>query len=69
MLLEDNVEHRKLFLEWVIKKIVFLSFFPSLILFFFLCLVYIWSVGCIFGEIIRGQVIFPGSDRRFFLLI
>jgi len=23
----------------------------------------IWSVGCIFGEIIRGQVIFPGSDH------
>ncbi|UJR34371.1 hypothetical protein I4U23_021779 [Adineta vaga] len=23
----------------------------------------IWSVGCIFGEMIRGQVIFPGSDH------
>ena len=29
----------------------------------FALLVDIWSVGCIFGEIIRGQVIFPGSDR------
>lgn len=38
------------------------------ILFYFIlsiCLVDIWSVGCIFGEIIRGQVIFPGSDRMF----
>ncbi len=33
----------------------------------FLCFsIDIWSVGCIFGEIIRGQVIFPGSDRRFY---
>lgn len=23
----------------------------------------IWSVGCIFGEMIRGQVMFPGSDH------
>ena len=27
-------------------------------------LVDIWSVGCIFGEMIRGQVIFPGTDRK-----
>jgi serine/threonine protein kinase len=27
-------------------------------------LVDIWSVGCIFDEMIRGQVIFPGSDRK-----
>ena len=27
-------------------------------------LVDLWSVGCIFGEMIRGQVIFPGSDRE-----
>ena len=30
----------------------------------FVVLVDIWSVGCIFGEMIRGQVIFPGSDRE-----
>ena len=23
----------------------------------------IWSVGCIFGEMIRGSVLFPGSDH------
>ena len=23
----------------------------------------IWSVGCIFGEMVRGQVLFPGSDH------
>ena len=23
----------------------------------------IWSVGCIFGEMIRGQVLFPGTDH------
>ena len=23
----------------------------------------IWSVGCIFGEMIRGAVLFPGSDH------
>lgn len=23
----------------------------------------IWSIGCIFGEIIRGRVLFPGSDH------
>ena len=22
-----------------------------------------WSVGCIFGEMIQGQVMFPGADR------
>lgn len=22
-----------------------------------------WSVGCIFGEVIRGTVLFPGTDR------
>lgn len=26
-------------------------------------LVDIWSVGCIFGEMIRGAVLFPGSDH------
>jgi hypothetical protein len=30
-----------------------------------LCLaaVDMWSVGCIFGEVIRGTVLFPGTDR------
>jgi c-Jun N-terminal kinase len=37
-------------------------------LFFFSFKVDIWSVGCIFGEIIRGQVIFPGSDRTFLFI-
>ena len=23
----------------------------------------VWSIGCIFGEMIRGSVMFPGSDR------
>ena len=23
----------------------------------------IWSIGCIMGEIIRGAVLFPGSDH------
>jgi len=23
----------------------------------------IWSVGCIFGEMIRGHVLFPGTDH------
>ena len=23
----------------------------------------IWSVGCIMGEMIRGSVMFPGTDR------
>ncbi len=23
----------------------------------------IWSIGCIFGELIRGRVLFPGSDH------
>jgi hypothetical protein len=23
----------------------------------------IWSVGCIFGEMLRGAVVFPGVDR------
>ncbi len=23
----------------------------------------IWSIGCIFGEMVRGQVLFPGSDH------
>jgi c-Jun N-terminal kinase len=22
-----------------------------------------WSIGCIFGELIRGRVLFPGSDH------
>lgn len=26
-------------------------------------LVDMWSVGCIFGEVIRGSVLFPGTDR------
>ena len=26
-------------------------------------LVDMWSVGCIFGEVIRGTVLFPGTDR------
>ena len=25
-----------------------------------------WSVGCIFGEMIQGQVMFPGVDRILF---
>lgn len=25
----------------------------------------IWSVGCIFGEMLRGAVVFPGADRNF----
>jgi len=56
-------------LEWVIKKMVSsfsLPFFYNLSLSF---KVDIWSVGCIFGEIIRGQVIFPGSDRMFFFIL
>lgn len=44
---------------------IFLSFFNKIFLLFFYLLVDIWSVGCIFGEMIRGQVIFPGSDRMF----
>lgn len=23
----------------------------------------VWSIGCIFGELIRGQVCFPGTDQ------
>lgn len=26
-------------------------------------LVDIWSIGCIFGELIRGRVLFPGTDH------
>lgn len=26
----------------------------------------VWSIGCIFGEMIRGSVMFPGSDRILF---
>jgi serine/threonine protein kinase len=44
-------------------------FFFFLFQIYYLFLVDIWSVGCIFGEMIRGQVIFPGSDRMFFILI
>jgi c-Jun N-terminal kinase len=44
---------------------IFLLLFSFTYILIALCLVDIWSVGCIFGEIIRGQVIFPGSDRRF----
>lgn len=32
-------------------------------LFYVLGSVDIWSIGCIFGEIIRGRVLFPGSDH------
>lgn len=28
----------------------------------------IWSVGCIMGEMIRGGVLFPGTDRILFLI-
>lgn len=27
------------------------------------CVVDMWSVGCIFGELVRGTVLFPGIDR------
>jgi len=30
---------------------------------FLFVLVDIWSVGCIMGEMIRGSVMFPGTDR------
>ena len=44
---------------------LFFSFLLIVTLISFLFdLVDIWSVGCIFGEMIRGQVIFPGSDRK-----
>ena len=26
----------------------------------------VWSIGCILGEMIRGSVMFPGSDRILF---
>lgn len=29
----------------------------------------IWSIGCIFGELIRGSVLFPGGDRILFKLM
>lgn len=29
----------------------------------------IWSVGCIFGELVRGQIIFPGGDRKSYYII
>ena len=32
-------------------------------LFLYLFSVDIWSVGCIMAELIRGGVMFPGSDR------
>ena len=28
----------------------------------------VWSIGCIFGEMIRGSVMFPGTDRIFSML-
>lgn len=28
----------------------------------------VWSVGCILGEMIRGSVMFPGTDRIFFMI-
>lgn len=31
--------------------------------YFILVSVDMWSVGCIFGEMIRGTVLFPGTDR------
>ena len=27
-----------------------------------------WSIGCIFGEMIQGQVMFPGVDRIFMFI-
>jgi len=27
----------------------------------------IWSVGCIFAEMLEGHPLFPGKDRKFFL--
>ena len=27
----------------------------------------VWSIGCIFGEMIRGSVMFPGTDRILFI--
>ena len=29
----------------------------------------VWSIGCIFGEMIRGSVMFPGTDRILFILL
>jgi serine/threonine protein kinase len=61
----DIIEHLKLFLEWAIKRMVSCLFFCLLFSkYSFSFLVDIWSVGCIFDEMIRGQVIFPGSDRK-----
>lgn len=28
----------------------------------------VWSIGCILGEMIRGSVMFPGTDRILFVL-
>lgn len=42
--------------------LVFLSCF-IIVLCLFLSLVDIWSIGCIFGEMVRGGVMFPGSDH------
>ena len=29
----------------------------------------VWSVGCILGEMIRGSVMFPGTDRILFEIV
>ncbi len=44
---------------------------PHKILLIFDCVlpVDIWSVGCIMGEMIKGSVIFQGTDRILFTLV
>ena len=31
----------------------------------FLCVVDIWSVGCIFAEMVKGEILLPGKDCKY----
>ena len=44
-------------------KIYFFTFYRIIYWLLVLFLADIWSVGCIFGEMLRGAVVFPGSDH------
>lgn len=58
------------YIEVIESILAFLDFYVSILpLPMFLSAVDIWSIGCIFGELIRGSVLFPGGDRILFQLM
>lgn len=51
---------------FVVRDVVFLFVFQSCMLIWWLSFhfsVDVWSVGCIMAEMVRGSVLFPGTDR------